>query len=519
MAEKPSDSPEKPPSETGKTEAAKPIALTPRQSAGSADRVSPLAAAPVAPVALNEQLMSALAQALTGQAAPAPPPVRDERGLMSREEKRFRRGGPGLRSDPAAEKSDSPIADEPKVPPAAAEPEKTPAPVPVEVAKKAEAKKSEPKPEPKPDPFAPAERRQRPERDELSVLRPNAPTFGAVWRRVPVGQRTAIMAVLGIILAMVGFMVGRSTSPVPPPPIGTQGDSRPKPAATENGPARGITRLAEPAEIALIDRAMVAQTNGDFAQTEKLLLQLQQSAPDLPGIQTALAYLSLQKGDGATAQFHIKAGLDAGEDAGRLYGLRGVIQAQVNQPRRAIESMELATRAAPHQFRPFFLLAELLRRGGKNQQALERFDQALARVHERADEDVMQFKRRLTLIAMGRGEELDAEMARRLAENPPSGEWLLLAMAAQAQKGDFKAAAVHLDRVSKLMDTDWMTERLRDFFLYQWCYEKEFEPYFRPLQKRLMALRQKEPPPGAGKEGDESAAPAGSPAATTLPNR
>ena len=98
MAEKPSDSPEKPPSETGKTEAAKPIALTPRQSAGSADRVSPLAAAPVAPVALNEQLMSALAQALTGQAAPAPPPVRDDRGLMSREEKRFRRGGPGLKT-------------------------------------------------------------------------------------------------------------------------------------------------------------------------------------------------------------------------------------------------------------------------------------------------------------------------------------------------------------------------------------------------------------------------------------
>jgi len=62
------------------------------------------------------------------------------------------------------------------------------------------------------------------------------------------------------------------------------------------------------------------------------------------------------------------------------------------------------TRSEPHQFKSFFIWAEYLRRLGKNQQALERFDQAIARVHEQADEDLMQFKRRLTLIAAGRGQ-------------------------------------------------------------------------------------------------------------------
>ena len=509
MAEKPPDSPEKPSPEPEKTEAAKPIALTPRQSAAPGDRIAPPTGVPADPAAINEHLMSALAQVLTAQGAPVAPLTRDERGLISREEKRFRRGGAATRSEGPAEKSDAPIPEVSKVPPAV-EPEKSPPPAAVEIFTKEEGGK--------PDPIEPAERRQRPDRSEPATLRPSAPTIGTAWRHVPPGQRTAIVAVLGVMLALVGFLLGRMTSPVPPAG-GPKGDLGPVQSAGESAPPRGTTRLAEPAEIALIDEAMIAQTNGDFARAEKLLLQLLRSAPDLGGTQTALALLNLQKGDAANAQSHIKSGIDAGEDAGRLYGLRGSIQAQFNQSRRALESFELGTRATPHQFKTFFLLAEMLRRGGKNQQALDRFDQAIARAHEQSDEDAMQFKRRLTLIAMGRGDELDAETKRQLALNPPSGDWLLLAMAAEAQKGDFKAAAGHLERASQLMNADWMVDRLRDFFLYQWCYEKELEPYFRPLQKRLMALRQREPSPESGREGDERSAPVGLPAATIPPER
>ena len=510
MAEKPTDSPEKPAPEPGKSEPVKPIAVTPRQSSGSADRVTPQSAVPVTPAAINEQLMSALAQVLTAQGAAAAAPVRDERGLMSREEKRFRRGGPGARSDATPEKSDSAIADAPKISPIV-EPEKRPTTAPLEIPPPQEAKKLDPV-----EPVEPAERRLRQERDDPSVLRPTAPKFGPIWRRIPPGQRSAILGVLGVIVALIGFALGRTTSPTPLPGIAQNGPQT-IPTVVEGQATHVTPRMAEPAEIALIDEAMIAQTNGDFAQADKLLRQLLASAPDLNGTQTALVLLNLQKGDAAEAQMHIWRGMDAGEDAGRLYGLRGAILAQLGRPRLALESFEMATRATPHQFKPFFLLAEMLRRGGKNQQALDRFDQALARVHEQADEDAMLFKRRLTLIASGRGDELAAEIKQQLAQEPPAGDWLLLAMALDAQKGDFKAAAVPLDRASKLMNTDWMVDRLRDFFLYQWAYEKELEPYFRPLQKRLAALRQKEPPPQDGKDAGERALPGASPSATSPP--
>lgn len=507
MAEKPSDSPEKPAPEPEKTEAAKPIALTPRQSAATGDRPASPTGVPVDPAAINEQLMTALAQVLTAQGAPVAPSARDERGLISREEKRFRRGGTGGRSDALGEKSDASSEGVAKVPPDS-ESEKTPRP--------AGGERSTNAAEDQPGPIEPSERRQRQERSEPTILRPSAPKMGTAWRLVPPWQRNAILAVLGVMLALVGFMFGRLTSPAPSAG-GIKSDPRSMPSVIENAPARGTPRLAEPAEIALIDEAMIAQTNGDFGRAEKLLRQLLLSAPDLVGTQTALALLNLQKGDAANAQSHIKSGIDAGDDAGRLYGLRGAVQAQLNQSRRAYESFELGTRATPHNFKPFFLLAEMLRRGGKNQQALDRFDQALARVHEQSDEDAMQFKKRLTLIAMGRGDELDAELKQQLAQSPPSGDWLLLAMAAEAQKGNFKAAAGHLERASQLMSADWMVERLRDFFLYQWCYEKELEPYFRPLQKRLSVLRQREPAADSGKDVDERLAPAAPPAASIPP--
>ncbi len=529
MPEKPSESAEKPASEPEKTEPVKPIAPMPRQAAASGDRAPAPASPPPDAGALNQQLMSALAQALTGQAATVLPPAKDDRGLISREEKRFRRaGGPG-RSDapgegkietpgakavePAEEisKSPGPTPSPPTSPiaPPTQSPTQSPTPPSVESTLPASESSVAVKPDvPSPETGDQTGRRTRIPRDTTpTALRPKAPTLRTIWRQMPGWQKTAIFCLLGALLAFLGFVVGRNTAPevVKAPTAG-----RATPATTSAASATPVTktRLAEPAEIKLIDEAMQAQTKGDFATAEKLLQELTRQAPDIAGNQTALALLSIQKGDLVGADVFIKKGIDAGEDAGRLYGLRGMIEARLSHPRKAAEAFEMATRAEPHQFKGYFLWAEFLRRLGKNQQALERFDQAIARVHEQADEDLMQFKRRLTLIAVGRGSELEPEIQKQLAINPPAGEWLLLAMANAGQKYDFKSAAKYLERASQTMNQDDLVDRLRDFYLYQWCYEKELEPYFQPLQKRLSAVRRTEPVATEAKPGeDEPSAP------------
>jgi len=124
MSEKLPESSEKPAPEPEKPDAAKPIALTPRQTATSGDRAPAAAPPPPSAAAINEQLMSVLAKALTGQTPPAPPAAKDDRGLISREDKRFRRAGGAGRSDApmeakpeiAADKPAEPVEDAPTAP-------------------------------------------------------------------------------------------------------------------------------------------------------------------------------------------------------------------------------------------------------------------------------------------------------------------------------------------------------------------------------------------------------------------
>jgi len=480
MSETPPEPSEKPAPEQPKADPAKPIALTPRQGAASGERVS---TPPQDPAALNQQIMSALAQALGGQAATPSPAARDDRGLISREEKRFRRAGATGRADVPAEKSTD-YGAAPSSEDAAAE-------------SKAEG-------------TAIAEtgdthvRRRFTRENTPAVLRPAAPTFRTMWRQMPGWQRSGIVAVLGAVLFFVGFVLGRGTAPTYVPPSASARE--PISTGADNARTPTVWRLAQPAEIKLIDDAMMAQTIGDFVTAEKLLQQLSQDSPDLRGNMTALALLNFQKGDLVGADIYAKRGLDAGEDAGRLYGMRGMVEARLNHPMRANNAFEMATRAEPHQFRPFWLWAEYLRRIGKNQQALERFDQAIARAHEKADEDLMQLHRRLTLIAAGRGGELESAMKQQLAQNPPPNDWLLLAMANAAQKEDFSSAAKFLERATQQMSQDALFDRLNDFYLSQWSYQKELEPYFRPLQSRLSQARRSDPNPTASKAGDDELA-------------
>ena len=63
------------------------------------------------------------------------------------------------------------------------------------------------------------------------------------------------------------------------------------------------------------------------------------------------------------------------------------------------------------------------------------------------------------------------------------------------------------------MSSDALADRLQDFYLFQFCYQKELEPFYRPLQNRLAKQRKTAPAapvatPGAEASVEASPAPA-----------
>ncbi|MBS0661196.1 MAG: hypothetical protein JSR82_23505 [Verrucomicrobia bacterium] len=549
-------------SETG----AKRIAVAPRQNAASGDREAPPAAAPVDPSSLGQQIAVALMQVLggSGAAAPATPPA-NERNLIAREEKRFRRGAQGEEGEPegpmappaklvekrSRQRGDAPASAEaegeakpssPAAPTAKAstagessataeaksgakEESSTPnAPSTAAAASPAEKReptgksekteKSEPTEKSETsageDETAPARpARPAPERSELeqaeldnergyfdrgsTAPRADAPSMKTVWRRLPPGQRQAILTGGGLLVLGLGFFLGRLTAPEGYSGAPTLPGDKPQQAPLADAPTIEPLRLAEPAELKRIDEAAILQSAGNFAKAEEMLLQLAKDAPGVKGTQLTLALLNLQRGQMAQADYHISLGLSQGEEPGRLHGLRALVRARTGRPKLANESFELAQRAAPYEWKYFFLHGEALRRFGKLQQALDKYDQALARVHEQSEDEMMLYKRRLTLVALGRGEELDAEIRKQLEAPIPNIDWLMIALAREAQRGDFVAAAKPLKRASETASRDLLSEKLRDFYLYQFCYEKELEPYFRPIMAQLRSAAEAAP--------------------------
>lgn len=344
--------------------------------------------------------------------------------------------------------------------------------------------------------------------------RADAPSLKTVWRRLPAGRRQAILTFGGVLVLALGFSLGRASAPDSYSSGPSLPGEKPQQAPLADAPTIEPARLAEPAELKKVDEISVLQSSGNFAKAEELLTQFAKDAPGVKGTQLNLALLNLQRAQMAQADFHISLGLTQGEDPGRLHALRALVRARTGRPKLANESFELAQRAAPYEWKYFFLHAEALRRFGKLQQALERYDQALSRVHEQSEDELMNYKRRLTLVALGRGDELDAEIKKQLAEAIPNLDWLMIAFAREAQRNEFAAAAVPLKRASETASRDLLAEKLRDFYLYQFCYEKELEPYFRPIMSQLKpAAAEAAPVP----ETDKPEAPPQGPAAMGAP--
>ncbi len=494
MSEPIKDTPSPAAADPSRADPAQRIALAPRQTPASADRTPPRpSSAGGDPSELSQQLATVLLQALGNQAAGSPEAT-VERSLIAREEKRFR---------PASADAAASIAS------AAGEPELA---APVKLIERTRRRGDEARAA---ESSAPGELQQagldaerglfgRPDR----APRAPVPPIRVVWRQLSPNARSAILAAFVVLTAALAFGLGWATAPEgrnPPPAAAVAGPPGSAPAR----PADGATAyLADRATLDLVDEAALAQTSLNFPRAELLLLQLAQERPDLRGTQTTLAYLKTQLGNFQAAEYHISLGMAAGDDPGRLYSLRALLLARQNRSGRANDAFELATRAAPYEWRYHFLWAEYLRRTGKFQQALDELDRGIARIHEPADEELMQFKRRLTLVALDRGAELDAEISRRSWGPLPDPDWLLVGMAREGQRGSFGEAARYLRRAIELTGGSALAERLSDFFLYQWCFEKELEPLFRPLQPSLQGAGATRAPATlrSGAEGEEPAA-------------
>lgn len=456
----------------------KKVSLAPRQGATMGEKQAAQQSAPPPAPAVDHALLAALSQALGAQAIPppaAPAPTAAERTLIAREEKRFRRA------------ATTPVGE---APPPAVEPTPVPASTPAPATKPAAAADELPVAKPLAETSPEGELEEARKDAERGVHLKSKevpaapiPSTGQLWRRLPRERRALFVTIAVALIACVGtFFLGRATAPASPAgaAAGPAG-----PAATGGAsPVTRAARLAEPAEVARVDAALQAMTVNDLPRAEAALLQIQKDFPEVPGTLLTLALLEMQRGNNPKSDHYISLGLSLGEPAGPYYELRSSLASRTNQRARAEEALQQAVRADPYSWKYLYRYAEFLRRFGRNEAALEKLDLAIARVHEQAEEDMMQFKRALILIALGRGAEIDAELARRSAENPPAGEWLLVGLAREAARGNMQAAAGWLQRAIKQQPAAWLSEQLRDFYLNQWCYEKELAALYRPFLLR-----------------------------------
>ena len=413
-----------------------------------------------------------------GGAESAPAPA-NARTLIPKEKKKFqRRDAEGKTDAPVL-----PVPDAPETPEEAAPVDEEPF-APVADGATAVLTQAPPAQNPLPslEPLKPRQRRQQgsPKR--------------ASW--------SGLLTQLGFLVLLAGsFVVGRISVPkVTPATVA------PAAPVVVNNDGTVTTKLLSDANAALIDQAMAAEQSGDFRKAEDLLSKVKESGEHVNGLSLQLAQLAVYEKDFNRALPLLNKSLSEGENLGEVYNLRATLSNRGALVRGGgMNDYETATKLDPFESRNFYYWGEALRRTGKDQAALVRLREALDRLREPALESLYRLKIRLALIEAGQENEFAENLAKQMVSPNPEMDWLITAAALEMHRGNYAAAAEDLDRASRRGDAESFALRLRDYFLYQFKFEKE-----------LMRFYVREPAAKAG-SADNVATPGDSPPPAASP--
>ncbi len=240
-------------------------------------------------------------------------------------------------------------------------------------------------------------------------------------------------------------------------------------------------------EIAALDAALAAERSGDRekaaalarAQAEKLKNPRQVAVMNI-----YLAELAIRERRGRDAQTLLFPLTRSGPDVAVASDRLAFIQCRSRRFDEAMEYFSNAAHHAPLAGLYFYRWGEALRRQGKLQDAIARFEQAQLR--QRASDPlgapaITGLKLRLTRIEAGQIADVRAETEERLRAfaDPalPSpldaGEWMLTAAALDLQEDKFASAAEWLKKARALLPGGRYEDQMADYFFRNFAHRPE----------------------------------------------
>ena len=127
----------------------------------------------------------------------------------------------------------------------------------------------------------------------------------------------------------------------------------------------------------LFEKSHQYMSNGNFDKARPLLLKIQKSSPDLPGVLHSLGIIALETNDSPKAVDYFKRAVQIAPDAAELWNLLGAALQATEQRNKAIEAMERAVALDPNYAKAHFNLANFLDESGIIDRADHHFRKAM----------------------------------------------------------------------------------------------------------------------------------------------
>ncbi len=258
---------------------------------------------------------------------------------------------------------------------------------------------------------------------------------------------------------------------------------------------RAEGRLWSPTDRKKLDAVLVAESLAQPRAMHEQLDRLRAIQPRLAGLSVLEARANALHSFADANASLMRAAQEPAADLVAISYARAAIygaQRQLDEMRKCLaEAIALdPTRAEFH-----FQRAEVDRRLGRTQDALEGFERALAltKTGFAPGRAAIEFRRRLLLIERGRETEIDAQAYQAAFAQPaPPADWLLTAAALALQRKDSEAAARWLRAARTAMPWAEYLERIDDYFFRNHADEPGMKDFF-PTQAQRSEFHAAKP--------------------------
>ena len=242
-----------------------------------------------------------------------------------------------------------------------------------------------------------------------------------------------------------------------------------------------LTGIWSPVQLSKLDAVLEADQKGDLKNAWQLANELTREAPDKRDLELYLSTVQVRQGQYDDAETDVVKMIDAftpPREAAAVNEHLGFVYARHRDLAHAVASFADAAGTDPFNPDHFQHWGEGLRRQGQLQAAVDRFEQALLRLHAgqsgaESQRQEIEFKIALSKIELTRDEDVKAAIDTHRREPAPDGYWLLTAAAYALQHGDVQTAVDALRQARRALSTETYAALTNDYFFHPFADRKE----------------------------------------------